>query len=65
MLFMLSGWGWASLIGLVIAGIAAYAERRRSARTDLERVGIVPWTLVMVMALLLAVVGAGLWLKGW
>lgn len=62
--FMLSGWGWASLIGLVIAAIAAFAERRRSSRADLNRVGVIPWTLVMVMALLLAVTGAGLWLKG-
>jgi hypothetical protein len=38
--------------GLVV--VAGVAERRRSRRRDIDKVGCVPWTLVQVIALALA-----------
>ncbi|WP_380878174.1 hypothetical protein ACFB49_15880 [Sphingomonas sp. DBB INV C78] len=39
-----------------IAGIAALADRRRNQRRDLDRVGWVPWPLILMMAILLAII---------
>ena len=37
-----------------VAGYAAWAERRRHRRRDLERVGWVPWPLVLIVAIISA-----------
>lgn len=39
--------GWAALAGLAILG-----DRRRHRRSDLDRVGWVPWPLVLIVALI-------------
>jgi hypothetical protein len=48
---------------LLLACWAVFAEHRRSRRRDLDRPGWVPWTLVQVLAFLLAVAAAALALK--
>ncbi len=44
----------------VLALAAAWADHARGKRRNLDRPGWVPWQLVMVMAMLLAVVCAAL-----
>ncbi|AHE54617.1 hypothetical protein [Sphingomonas sanxanigenens] len=56
---------WAvSGIAATVAGIAAFADRRRLTREDLDRVGIMPWPGVLVAAMLTAIVAAALAVKG-
>jgi hypothetical protein len=52
----------ARIIFFIVAGLAAatggyaaLAERRRHQRRDLDNVGWVPWTLVQVVAMVLAI----------
>ena len=45
---------------LALAAAAALADYRRGRRRDLDRVGWVPWDLVQILALLLALSAAGL-----
>ena len=45
----------ASGIAAAASGYAALAERRRLKRNDLDKVGWVPWTLVQVVATVLAI----------
>lgn len=40
----------ASAIAAVIAIGAGFADRRRSKRSDINRVGFMPWTTIMVIA---------------
>jgi hypothetical protein len=48
---------WAAAAGFAaLAVLAAWADRRRARRRHIDRPGWVPWSLVLVMALLLAVV---------
>ena len=49
---------------VALAGVSGVAEWRRGKRRDLDKVGWVPWTLIQVMATLLAIVGAAFALKG-
>jgi hypothetical protein len=52
---------WAAAAGFAaIAAWAAFADRRRGRRRDVDRPGWVPWSLVLVLAFLLAVVAASL-----
>jgi hypothetical protein len=46
-----------------LAVAAGVAERRRSRRRDIDRVGWVPWTLVQVIALALAALMAAYAIK--
>jgi hypothetical protein len=48
---------------LIFAFAAAYAERRRARRANLDRPGLVPWHLLQVLAFLLAAVAAALAVK--
>lgn len=49
---------------VALVGVSGVAEWRRGKRNDLDKVGWMPWTFIQVMALLLAIVGAALALKG-
>ena len=40
---------------LLIAVVSGIAEHRRRRRRDMDRVGVIPWTLVQVLALIGAV----------
>lgn len=57
-------WQIASLAMIAIAGLAAYGDRRRIHRSDPDRVGFMPWTLVQVVALFAAAIAGTLALKG-
>lgn len=55
---------WAAAVSLfALAAMAAWAERRRASRRNLDRPGIMPWHLIQVLAFLLAVAAAALALK--
>jgi hypothetical protein len=43
-----------------LAALAAFADRKRSRRSDLDRVGWAPWPLLLVLALLAAATLTGL-----
>jgi phosphoglycerol transferase MdoB-like AlkP superfamily enzyme len=55
-------WAIAGLL-LVFALLAAFAEHRRKNRRDLDKVGLMPWNFIQVIAFLCAVVAAVLALK--
>jgi hypothetical protein len=48
-------WGGAAA-AVVVAITSAFGERRRSRRRDMDQVGFMPWTLIQVLAMLLAVI---------
>ncbi len=50
-------------VALGVAGIAAVAERRRNNRTNLDRVGFMPWPLILIGAMIVAAVLAAVALK--
>lgn len=43
-------------ISLVVAVIAGFGERRRKRRQDMDRIGLMPWPLVQVLAMLAALI---------
>ena len=47
---------WGVGAALIVAAIAALADRRRANRKDIEAVGFMPWPLVLVLSLLAAAV---------
>ena len=48
---------WAGAAAAVVVAItSAFGERRRSRRRDMDQVGFMPWTLIQVLAMLLAVI---------
>lgn len=55
-------WSTAALL-VGFAFLAAFLERRRAHRRDLDRPGLVNWHLLQVLAFLLAVVAAALAVK--
>lgn len=57
-------WGMAAVAAVIVAIICAIMEKRRNNRHDLDRVGFMPWNLIMVLALILAAFAAGLGLRG-
>ena len=48
---------------LLLALLAALAEHRRKNRRDLDKVGLMPWNFIQVIAFLCAVIAAVLALK--
>jgi len=61
----ISAIGIAGGLAVIVAVIAAIAERRRNNRKDIEKVGFMPWPFIMLMALLFAAIAIGLALKGY
>jgi hypothetical protein len=55
-------WCAAAVLAL-LAAYAALAEHRRNKRRDLDRVGLVPWNLIQVLAFLGAMAAAALAIK--
>lgn len=43
-------------IALAVAVIAAFGERKRKRRTDMDKIGLLPWPLIQIMALLMALI---------
>jgi len=55
----------AGLSAVAVAALAWNGDRRRSRRTNLDRVGIVPWTPIFFVSLLIALVLLGLATRMW
>ena len=56
---------WIAAGGLtLLAAFAALAGHRRGKRRDLDRVGLMPWDLIQVLAFLGAMAAAGVALTG-
>ena len=59
---------WLGALGASAAAVAlaaTLADRRRIRRTDLDRVGFMPWTAIYFVALLVACVTLGLAARAW
>ncbi|WP_164115010.1 hypothetical protein [Sphingorhabdus sp. Alg239-R122] len=56
-------WGAIAIGGAVVALVASLAERRRNNRADVDRVGFMPWTLILVLAVLTTIFAASFALK--
>ena len=54
---------WLAGGSLLTAALAALADRRRHRRTDLDRVGWMPWPLIQILAMLTAAIAAAFALK--
>jgi hypothetical protein len=54
---------WTAGIALALAGLSALAEHRRHGRRDLDKVGVMPWNLILIFALFAAAIAAALALK--
>jgi len=55
---------WAgAAAGIALAAIAMLGDRRQRRRRDLDRVGLIPWPGVLILALLAAAVCAELALR--
>lgn len=46
--------------GAALSGVAALADRRRTRRRELDRVGWAPWPLIQLLAMLATIVAAAL-----
>ena len=59
--FTPAGLLWAAAASFAaLAALAAWRDHARAARPDVDRVGCMPWTLALILALLLAVASAAL-----
>lgn len=48
---------WGAAAAAVLVAIASgFGEHRRRGRRDIDRVGFMPWTLIQVLAMLIAVI---------
>ncbi|RYD49349.1 MAG: hypothetical protein EOP60_13995 [Sphingomonadales bacterium] len=48
---------WTSVaVALLVAVIAGFGERQRKRRKDMDRVGLMPWPLIQVLAMLAALI---------
>ncbi len=58
-------WLWCAAAALALVGVsAAFAERRQARRPDLDRVGLVSWNLVQILAFFAAAGAAILAARG-
>lgn len=46
-----------------LAGVSAWADRRRARRTNLDAVGFMPWPLIMILSVIVAAVCAAIALQ--
>lgn len=52
---------WGAVVAtLLLAAASTWFERRRTRRTDADRVGVIPWPLVQFIALFAAAICGGL-----
>jgi hypothetical protein len=57
-------WAGLSLVSALLVLISSVADRRRHRRTQLDQVGIMPWTAITVFSVLITVLAAALAIKG-
>ena len=55
----------AGVSAVILAAIAWTGDRRRTRRSNLDRVGFVPWTALFFWMLLAAVILLGLAVRAW
>lgn len=60
---MQAGLWYVAAAAALVTALAAFADRRRAARRDLDRAGWVPWPLVLIAALIIAATATALALK--
>lgn len=60
---MAEAWWIAAAALAALAAVAILGDRRRHRRTDIDKVGWVPWPLVLILALLGAATCAAIALK--
>lgn len=57
-------WGQLAIAMAALAGTAAIADTRRMRRRNFDRVGFMPWTLVLIISATVAAFSTALMLKG-
>lgn len=58
-------WGQIALAMSALAGTAAIADARRMRRRDFDRVGFMPWSLILIVSLVIAAFATAIALKGY
>lgn len=61
---MHSIWGQLALAMSALAGTAAIADARRMRRRNFDRVGFMPWSLILILSMTIAAFSTALMLKG-
>lgn len=57
-------WGQLALVMSALAGTAAIADARRMRRRNFDRVGFMPWSLILIISMIVAAFSTALMLKG-
>lgn len=57
-------WTLLSVGSALLVLVSSFADRRRQGRTNIDRVGVMPWTTITVFSVLSTVVTAALAIKG-
>jgi hypothetical protein len=57
-------WTGVSLLSGVLVLVSSLADRRRNRRTNIEKIGFMPWTAITVFSVLATVISAALAIKG-
>lgn len=60
-----SFWGQLALAMSALAGTAAIADARRMRRRNFDRVGFMPWSLILIVSLVVAAFATAITLKGY
>ena len=58
-------WGWSAVaLSVVVAILSGWADHRRVSRDNLDRIGIIDWRTVQLVAIATAIIGASVALNG-
>lgn len=60
-----SVWAQLAIAMSALAGTAAIADTRRMRRRDFDRVGFMPWSLILIISLIIAAFSTAIALKGY
>jgi len=60
-----SVWAQLALAMSALAGTAAIADARRMRRRNFDRVGFMPWSMIFILSLVIAVCATAFALKGY
>jgi hypothetical protein len=56
-------WTVVAVAGAILSGISIVADRRRHRRTNIERVGFMPWTGLSVLSIMVTLLSTALAIK--